>query len=487
MSNPPDEGLPPTLPIYDSQKPILGRYKKIRPLGKGAMGEVFEVQDLQSNQSYALKRVPPFLAHDAGTMQGIQRNYSMVSRLAHPHIGITRFLERDPTSQEVFLILDLIRGITLRWWVERWQMAHAESGEGLPFELVIGIAEQLASALDYAHSVSRESSSSNKKVPASGILHCDLKPGNVMVVEGEEFRANVPLIKIIDFGLASEVQGSLVESTMGLVRNRPAGTPAYMAPEQLLGKTLTRGVDQWALAVIVYEMLAGYRPFRGGDISVLVDAIQHKEPEKPKSVTEEQWAHLARALQKDRRHRFPSCSLFVQKLADSSSSTTGVVRLPLRSFQDTDSRNLERQSFRRPSFLRISAIIIALSVLVFGGYGIFRWFDHIHDVALVNEVVHEERQNARDPDKLGNALWRLRMMKNGFPQLTKDEAEDLNRSISVIAKSLDLYSRGKQATDKMQREEILLEIDKVLLELSDHSVEDKAPIQAVRQWLLAGQ
>ena len=302
---------------------LIGRYEVRKIIGRGAMGEVLEVRDQQSGVDYALKRVPPDLVRNAAQMAGIRVNFALVSQLTHPHIGTTRQLELDPASGHAYLLMDLVRGIDLAQWLIKKRQELGNPNAPLPIELALGIAEQIAAALDYAHNLP-VSHGSDGKPKVFGILHRDLKPANIMLESEREYRPGVPFVRIIDFGLAAEIQASL-QSLSVKRQNELSGTPAYMAPEQWEGRTLTRGVDQWSLAVMIYEMVAGRRPFEGPSEVAIMTQICKADPEQPTTLTDAQWAVLKKTLQPDRKQRHPSCTEMVKALADADSSTAGKV------------------------------------------------------------------------------------------------------------------------------------------------------------------
>jgi serine/threonine protein kinase len=372
----PEPAIPRTIDYTQSglstAQVLLGRYEIKRVLGRGAMGEVLEVYDRHSGNNYAMKRVPPHLVSDTTQMRNIRDNFALVSQLAHPHIGTTRQLEIDPATGHALIIMDLIRGKDLANWLATKRTSLGDAQAPLPMNLVLGIAEQIASALDYAHSqpVSR---GADGKPSQFGILHRDLKPANVMVEDGREFRPGVPYIKLVDFGLAAEIQASL--QSLSVTRDmKLSGTPVYMAPEQWQGRTRTRGVDQWSLAVMIYEMLAGRRPFDAPNNTALMLQIIKPDPEQPSTINDAQWSVLKRTFQSDRKLRHPSCMDLVKSLAVAHKATADLVvsstliMPPLEVEDDVSKKNkaippplpIEK---KRPKW--VGVVAVALLVLVF--------------------------------------------------------------------------------------------------------------------------
>jgi serine/threonine-protein kinase len=359
---------------------LLQRYEVRRLLGRGAMGEVLAVHDLQSGNDYAFKRVPAELVRDGAQMANIRANFALVSQLTHPHIGATRFFEVDQATGHAYLIMDLVHGVSLAEWLITKRLELGQTDAPLPIETVVGVAEQIAQALDYAHSqpVSRTPSGTPK---VYGVLHRDLKPANVMVEEGREYRPGVPLVRIIDFGLAAEIQASLMSLSVKR-ENELAGTPLYMAPEQWEGRTLTRGVDQWALAVMVYEMAAGRRPFQGPSSTAIMHQICKADPEPPANLSAEQWAVLKTAFQADRKLRHRSCVAFIRAFADADRSTAGSVMAPEIPLPDNavgvGSGSGAGTGTRRTRTKRVGAAVAALVLvasLAGGGMAYWRWQD----------------------------------------------------------------------------------------------------------------
>ena len=322
---------------------ILGRYEMVRVLGRGAMGEVWEVKDKRGGLSYALKRVPPEVAKQPTQLSSIRENFQLVSRLTHPHIAVTRFLELDESTGDVFILMDLIQGCNLSSWLNEQRKAKHDPQSPLPLSLALGIAEQIATALDYAHS-QPSSVDADGSVRRFGILHRDLKPENVMVETGRWYRSGVPSVKVVDFGLAAEVQSSLGSKTQFQENvNTVMGTPLYMAPEQWQGRRLSRAIDQWALAVMIYEMVEGVPPFYGISIPDLREQVMQGAAHTPENMTKAQWQALQVALHPDRTQRYRSCVAFVQQLAHADPLTRGSVQaieIPLPEFTSDSSSSV---------------------------------------------------------------------------------------------------------------------------------------------------
>ena len=268
---------------------VLQRYTLEEKLGTGAMGVVFKCRDQVSGGYYALKMVPPELARDENAMENIRQNFLLVHNLKHPNIAGTDFLERDEYGA-YFLVMEFAPGISLAQWIrEKW------SGKGAAVSEVTPIVKQIASALDYAH--------------GEKVLHRDVKPANVMIDENGK-------VKVLDFGLASKVRSS--QTSLSINVSNSSGTPNYMPPEQFKAQYPRPASDQYALAAMTYEMLAGHLPFEADNFEVLRAAVLNEEPEQPDEISDPVWAALKKALSKNAKDRFENCTAFAEALSGAS-------------------------------------------------------------------------------------------------------------------------------------------------------------------------
>ena len=272
---------------------LLGRYTVLSELGEGGMGVVYKCFDSVGGIEVALKCLPPELSRNEGEMEGIRENYALVAKLHHSAISGLRNLEKDPDFGEYYLVMDLAEGEDLSAILRR------RHGAPMPLPEALAILRPLASALDYAH--------------GEKVLHRDVKPGNVKVLPAAE-PGGAPRVQLLDFGLAAEVRSSLSRvSRKGYLGS--SGTPAYMAPEQWEARPQGPATDQYALAVLAYQMLAGARPFDADDPDLLRRAVLSRDPDPIPNLPHGANAALLRALAKDPAARFPSCKAFVEALA----------------------------------------------------------------------------------------------------------------------------------------------------------------------------
>lgn len=283
---------------------ICGRYHLEEKLGAGAMGMVFRCRDENSGVEYAVKMVPPELARDEDAMESIRANFTLVHNLKHPGIAGADFLDKDLKTGDYYLIMEYVPGKNLSRW-----LAERRRDGGPDFAEVVRIAEAIAAALDYAHS--------------QKITHRDIKPANIMITpEGQ--------VKVLDFGLAAKVRSSMSNISMKI--DNSSGTPSYMAPEQWKAQYPKPSVDQYALGVLTYEMLAGHLPFEAADNSILRDAVLNDVPEPVDGISERVMNAIRRAMAKKHEDRFANCMDFAAAL-------TSNVRVPEQNSRKKSEKN----------------------------------------------------------------------------------------------------------------------------------------------------
>ena len=258
----------------------LGAYEIQSPLGTGGMGEVYRATDTKLGRDVALKVLPAEMARDPERLARFRREAKALAQIDHPNI-VTIYSVEDVDGVH-FLTMQLVEGLPLDRLI---------SQSGLPVDQIIAIVGALAEALAAAHE--------------KGIIHRDLKPANVMVTsEGR--------VKVLDFGLAKDVgaetSDGATQTSAGLTQaGIVMGTPAYMSPEQLSGRTLDHRTDIFSLGVLLHEMATGQRPFDGTSSAELVSAILRDTPPSVTDLRSDLPSDLARiirrCLEKDPRHR----------------------------------------------------------------------------------------------------------------------------------------------------------------------------------------
>ena len=272
----------------------LGRYEILAEIGRGAMGAVFQARDPRINRVVAIKTISVPETGAAEMEQYRQRFFreaQAAGRLSAPGIVTIYDVDEDEATHTPFLVMEYVSGRTLD------QLVEAASPGKLPREQALDLIQQIAEALDYAHS--------------HGIVHRDIKPSNIIVTD--EGHA-----KIADFGIAKLSLGEVT------VAGQVLGTPAYMSPEQLNGKPVDGRSDLFSLGVIAYWLLVGQKPFTGDTLTSISVQVLAKDPPLPTqldpSLNPEFNYVLGRVLAKDPEQRYQRCKDFVLDLQDVNAS-----------------------------------------------------------------------------------------------------------------------------------------------------------------------
>jgi eukaryotic-like serine/threonine-protein kinase len=259
----------------------ISRYELIAEIGRGGMGVVYRAYEAALDRTIALKVLAPELANQPGFVARLRREAISAARLRHPNIALLyEFGQADDTA---FLAMEYLPGQSLRQLLEEGPLSA---------ERAIGILDQIGQALDYAHSM--------------GIVHRDVKPSNILVSPTDQ-------AMLIDFGLAEVSECTLLTSDSAVL-----GTPHYMAPEQAAGRGAGERADQYALAVVAYEMLTGVPPFHGRAATAVVHAHIYDLPPPPTELRPALPvavnAVLLRALAKQPHDRYPALADFIAAL-----------------------------------------------------------------------------------------------------------------------------------------------------------------------------
>ena len=279
----------------------LGIYRLEKPLGRGGMGQVWKATD--GKRPVAIKLLPPEFRGNASAMAQVGEAFQVVHALTHEHICKTLGLFDDPVYGP-YLVLDYIAGITL----SEYQRTGGFSKGRVPLERVGEILRPVARALDYSH---RKVIQLANGTEHEGVLHRDVKPDNILLVLREN---RIREVWLIDFGLAAEIRNTMTKHTNKSVDTR--GTRPYMSPEQIKGKRhqWDGRTDQYSLAVVAYQLLAGHLPFDGDDEFSLMLAITQEPADPIDGVPDHVNAAVLKGLSKTQEERFATCHELAEAL-----------------------------------------------------------------------------------------------------------------------------------------------------------------------------
>lgn len=270
----------------DTRRLMLGQYELREVLGEGAVGVVYRAFQHNLKREVAIKILPSRLAAAPGYLERFAREAETAASLEHAHI--VSVYDYGTQQNVTYIVMRLLAGGTL----SQRMLQHQSNGfEYLSLGEIATILQQLASALDYAHS--------------RGVIHRDIKPGNVMF-------DNHGSVYLTDFGIARLMQATTQITTTGAT----PGTPLYMSPEQWKGEPLTPASDQYSLAVMIYQLATGHTPFEAELPYALMTKhvtepptrVQIYRPDAPQAVEDV----LGCALAKNPEDRFPTVSAFAE-------------------------------------------------------------------------------------------------------------------------------------------------------------------------------
>src|SRR4051794_9679807 len=245
-----------------------GRYELLGVLGEGSFGRVYRARDLRLGRVVAVKVIKPWWAEDDAWVERFEREARLLARVSDP--GVVRIYDFGEAEEGPYYVTELVEGQSL---------ADRLRDGPVPAEEARDIAAQLCAALGGAHRV--------------GVVHCDVKPANVLL--GEDGR-----VRVGDFGVARVAEG-----TSQPLSATVAGTPRYMSPEQARGRPTSPATDVYSAGVVLYEMLTGEPPFMESSVVELgLRHLQDPPPPLAEDVPGELRAIVERAMAKPPSQRF---------------------------------------------------------------------------------------------------------------------------------------------------------------------------------------
>jgi TolB-like protein/Flp pilus assembly protein TadD len=276
---------------------LISHYKILEVIGEGGMGVVYKAHDTRLDRPVALKFLPPDLTRNSEARERFIHEAKSASALQHPNICTIHDID-ETTDKQLFIVMDCYEGQTLAKMIERGPLS---------VEQAIDVTLQVAQGLKKAHE--------------QGIVHRDIKPGNIMITsEGA---------RIVDFGLAKLKGQSLLTKTGSTV-----GTAAYMSPEQAQGKKVDHRTDIWSMGVALYEMITGQRPFKSEYHDAIIYSILNESPQAVTrlrtGVPVELERIIDKCLEKKASDRYKHVDELIVDLGKVSVSATTQVSMPKR-------------------------------------------------------------------------------------------------------------------------------------------------------------
>jgi serine/threonine-protein kinase len=332
----------------------LGAYEILAPLGAGGMGEVYRARDPRLGRDVAIKVLPQAVASRADRLARFEREARAVAALNHPNIVTLHSIEEAGGVR--FLTMELVTGSSLD---------RVIAPGGVPLATLLDLAVPLADALAAAHE--------------RGVVHRDLKPGNVMVTE--EGR-----VKVLDFGLAklsmdddgapTEAATVTAEAPLTL-EGQVMGTVPYMAPEQLRGEAVDARTDLFAMGALLYELATGERPFQGKSSSDVISSILRDVPASVTVARADLPADvariIARCLEKRPHDRFADAKEVRDELRSVAHGVSSAGRAAVGSrTKAANAADRDGKPWWRSRRATVSIVVVAVTLLAYASWSLLR-------------------------------------------------------------------------------------------------------------------
>ncbi len=317
----------------------IGPYRIEKEIGHGAMGYVFKAVSSPGGEAAAVKVMSPGFSMNESMVNRFKREAELLKELNHPNI--VKIFDVNMEGELKYFVMEFISGASL---------AEELKGGPLPVEEVIGIAWQVSGALRSAHE--------------AGIIHRDIKPANIM-------RDETGRIKLTDFGIARVVGLSGLTSAGTFV-----GTPAYMSPEQTLGKEPGVTSDIYSFGVVLYEMLTGEAPFKSDNPLEVMRKHAYEEPSPPKELNNKVPAVFSQLvmgmLKKEQRKRIPNLKVFEGQLQDCARFMHGdfVTATAKAEVEERTAREWKLKLVKFGILACVIIVIISFMLKSCGGFGV---------------------------------------------------------------------------------------------------------------------
>jgi eukaryotic-like serine/threonine-protein kinase len=397
--------------IFPAGKILESRFRILRTLGHGGMGEVYEAEDLILKENVALKTLLPQIAADEHFRIRFRREVLLARKVTHPNVCriFEVFGDALPSTNigtaagsPPFMTMELLRGQTLSQYLQEKESIGAipaaeEKKRRLTTVEALPLVSQMVAALNAAHQV--------------GVVHRDFKSSNVFLATGQG--PGPVRVVVTDFGLARLAESEGASTTSFTGQNEFVGTPLYMSPEQVEGGEITPATDIYALGVVLYEMVTGTWPFMGHSARETASLRLKGKPVAPKQLVpalEDRWnSVILRCLERDPNDRFRT----VEEVLESLIGETVALR-----------RRTQRQRELLLRRLKAAAVFLAFIAMIAGAY---HWWPRHGAGGPITSIAVVGFQNlSQNPDKnwIGTSLEEV---------LTRDLAAGENLRVTPAA------------------------------------------------------